>query len=88
MRTMIRVDKMSREVQEGGRKGDKIIVTFDVITSTKGQLSFDVKVNDQESLAELEKTALLDLQTLLQEALDAVRHRLAPRPTQFDLAQG
>jgi hypothetical protein len=69
MAGLIRVDKIERTM------GSKVVVNFDVHTSV-GRLPIEMKVDDYGSSGENEKQALLEVQKLLEEALDMVRNKL------------
>jgi hypothetical protein len=69
MAGMIRVDKIERQM------GSKVLVRFDVRTSI-GQLPIEMIVDDRGSSGENEKQALLEVQTLLQEALEMVQNKI------------
>lgn len=68
MAGLIRVEKFERAM-------NGVIVTFDVRTSA-GKMEYPVQIADQGSMSANERQALLELQTLLEEALDLVRHQL------------
>jgi hypothetical protein len=65
----IRVNKMERDM------GSKVVVNFDVHTSV-GRLPIEMKVDDYGSAGENEKQALLEVRTMLEEALEMARNRL------------
>jgi hypothetical protein len=69
MAKFIRVEKMERA------QGSKMLFRFDLHTSV-GQLPIEMIVDDLGTTGESEKRALLELQTLLEEALEMVRNKL------------
>ena len=56
-------------------RGSKVHVDIEVRTSV-GEITFPIQIDDQGSSSNNERQAFLELQALLEEALELVQHQL------------